>query len=116
MNSAEILAIQKSLLDQKSEILNKGNEFRKEQADRTPLADEAEAASHNVTDSISIHLYEKDRRTLYQIERALARINDQTYGQCESCGCEIEKRRLQAHPFSVLCVPCVEEAEAMRLQ
>lgn len=116
VNSTEIRAIQKSLLEQKCEILNKSHEFRKEQCDRTQLADEADVATKNFADHVSIHLQEKDRLTLYQIERALSKISSGTYGQCEGCGCTIENRRLQARPFSVLCIACVEEQESTRLQ
>lgn len=116
MNLTEIQALQHSLLEQKSVILNKSNEFRQEQSDRTPVGDEGEAASKNVSESISIHLYEKDRRTLYQIDRALGKIADGTYGQCESCSEVIGERRLEVHPFSTLCIDCMEELESNRPQ
>lgn len=112
MNSTEINALQHSLLEQKSLILNKSHEFRQEQSDRSPAGDEGEAASVNVSESISIHLYEKDRRTLYQIDRALGKIADGTYGQCESCADLIGQRRLEVHPFSTLCIACMEDLES----
>lgn len=111
MNSTEIDALQKSLIEQKSAILNKSHEFRREHLERAPVADEAEVASGSVDEGISIHLHEKDRRTLLQIERALGKIADGTYGICESCAAEINHRRLQVHPFSTLCVSCMEEQE-----
>lgn len=116
MNSTEIDALQKSLLEQKSAILNKSHEFRRDQLERQPVADEAEVASGTVDESISIHLYEKDRRTLLQIERALGKIADGTYGMCESCAAEIGRRRLQVHPFSTLCISCMEEQESNLFQ
>lgn len=111
MNSIEIQALQQSLLEQKSLILNKSHEFRIEQADRSSRGDEAEVASVNVAEDLSLHLHEKDRRTLFQIERALAKISSGTYGQCESCSAEIGNRRLAVRPFSTLCVSCMEEQE-----
>lgn len=116
MNSAEVDALLKSLLEQKSAILNKTNEFRAEQSRRAPIADEADIASGIIEESISINLHEKDRRTLIQIERALAKIANGTYGQCESCGCSIGRRRLEVHPFSTLCVSCMEERETFTFQ
>ncbi|MBX2988145.1 MAG: TraR/DksA family transcriptional regulator [Bdellovibrionaceae bacterium] len=116
MNPGEIQAmiqtLHESLLEQKSLILNKSYEFRQEQCNRAPVSDESEAASGNLEDSISIHLHERDRRTLYQIERALGKIADGTYGQCEACAYPIGPRRLQVHPFSTLCVSCMEEQES----
>lgn len=116
MNSTEIEALLKSLLEQKSSILNKSYEFRQEQSNRSNEGDEAEVASSNVADNISIHLHEKDRRTLLQIERALGKIADGTYGQCEGCAAPIGRRRLQVHPFSTLCIDCMEEQESHLFQ
>ena len=112
MNTTEIQQIHRSLLDQKSELLNKSTEFRREQLDRPSISDESELASSIVEENISFHLHEKDRRTLYQIERALGRIADGTYGQCESCQGEITMKRLVVRPFSSLCISCMEEAES----
>jgi len=43
---------------------------------------------------------------LERTERALAKLDEGTYGVCDSCGGPIPPRRLQAMPDSVLCVPC----------
>jgi DnaK suppressor protein len=48
---------------------------------------------------------------LLQAERALARIEDGTYGICESCGNPIGKARLQAFPRATLCVTCKQREE-----
>jgi DnaK suppressor protein len=45
-------------------------------------------------------------RTLESIERALERIEDGRYGVCTSCGTFIEKGRLEAIPFTQLCISC----------
>ncbi len=44
--------------------------------------------------------------TLARAERALEKLDDGTYGRCDSCGGEIPPRRLEAMPDSVLCVTC----------
>jgi DnaK suppressor protein len=41
-----------------------------------------------------------------RIERALAKLDEGTYGICDSCGRPIAPRRLEAIPESVLCVEC----------
>ena len=43
---------------------------------------------------------------LARTERALAKLEDGTYGRCDSCGAEIPPRRLEVMPDSVLCVSC----------
>jgi DnaK suppressor protein len=44
--------------------------------------------------------------SLARTERALAKLDDGTYGLCDSCGRPIPGRRLQAMPESTLCVDC----------
>ncbi len=51
------------------------------------------------------------RDLLEQTERALARIESETYGSCESCGEPIGKARLQAFPRATLCVKCKQREE-----
>jgi DnaK suppressor protein len=45
-----------------------------------------------------------------RIERALAKIDDGTYGTCDRCGKPIAQGRLQAAPESVLCIDCARTA------
>jgi DnaK suppressor protein len=43
---------------------------------------------------------------LRDVERALAKLDDGTYGLCDNCGRVIPAARLEARPSSVLCAPC----------
>ena len=56
-------------------------------------------------------LANNSRGLLVQAERALLRIEDGTYGVCESCGNPIGKARLQAFPRATLCVSCKQKEE-----
>lgn len=111
LTETEMTQLKESLLFQKSAILNKTHEFKVEQSDNSVVADEAEAASQDISNNISIHLHERDRNVLYAIERALSKIDDGTYQICESCGEMIGARRLQARPFTSMCIDCMEEQE-----
>ena len=116
MNATELDKVKSSLLAQKSAILNKTNEFKSEQKDLSlAISDEAEAASVDVSNNLSIFLLERDRSALFLIERALGKIADCTYGLCEECGSEISVKRLQARPFASLCIECMEEQENNQL-
>jgi RNA polymerase-binding transcription factor DksA len=44
--------------------------------------------------------------TLGEIDAALARIEDGTYGRCAGCGTEIPEERLELRPFASRCVAC----------
>ena len=50
-------------------------------------------------------------RTIQQIEEALHRIEDGTYGVCASCGQLIRKPRLMNQPFVLTCMECQSEME-----
>jgi len=43
-------------------------------------------------------------QTLAQIDRALARLDEGSYGVCERCGKPIAEERLQARPWATLCI------------
>ena len=49
-------------------------------------------------------LEEGAQQRLEQIDRALARLDDGTYGSCERCGKQIVAERLQARPWATLCI------------
>lgn len=54
------------------------------------------------------------RNLLGQVTEALDRMDAGTYGTCASCGREIEEGRLEALPFSTLCMDCKELEERNR--
>lgn len=115
MNATDLSFFKTFLLEQKSSILNKSNEFKHEQAsERSNISEDAEAASLELSANLSIHLHERDRMILFQIDRALGKLEDGSYGQCESCTEIIGAKRLKASPFATLCVACKEEQEDPR--
>jgi len=60
---------------------------------------------------ISHILTDRDRGKLDAIDEALSRVDDGTYGLCEDCGAEIAEGRLDALPFTRLCVTCQSDRE-----
>lgn len=50
------------------------------------------------------------RGQLTEIDAALARIDDGTYGSCARCGGQIEDGRLEARPATTWCIACAREA------
>lgn len=57
-------------------------------------------------------LREKDAALYRSIRAALERIENQTYGYCASCGCHINRKRLDALPWAELCLDCQEANES----
>ena len=55
----------------------------------------------------ALEVIEKTETTeIHQIEAALKRISEGTYGTCAKCGAPIDPRRLKALPTAATCVPC----------
>ena len=73
--------------------------------------DSADAAFDAGSDEIASQLAELEARELSQIERALARMKQGTYGLCEVCQVKIPVVRLNALPYSTTCVRCQREME-----
>ncbi len=48
----------------------------------------------------------RQRQEIAQIEEALERIEDGSYGKCVNCGRDISTRRLRAIPFALQCIEC----------
>ena len=73
--------------------------------------DQADVGSTTFERDHEMSLANNARDMLMQTERALTRIDDGSYGVCESCGKAIGKGRLQAFPRATLCVSCKEREE-----
>ena len=79
--------------------------------DANDLPDEMDLASSEYLQSFTFRLRGRERGLLDKIEKALGRIDDGSFGQCDSCGEEISTKRLEARPEATLCIQCKEEQE-----
>jgi RNA polymerase-binding protein DksA len=68
--------------------------------------DFAEQAVERQNDEVLHSLDDAIRAEIAQIEKALARLDDGSYGRCEGCGRSIATKRLEALPFATRCVAC----------
>lgn len=68
-------------------------------------------ASATVDREIDYSLGENSEQVLHEIEAALKRIGDGTYGTCTECGKEIGAERLEAVPWVALCIDDARNAE-----
>ena len=71
----------------------------------------AELGSDNFDRELTLSLVGTENEALDQIEAAIERIEDGSYGQCEECGGKIPKSRLEAIPYVALCVRCASQQE-----
>jgi DnaK suppressor protein len=101
-----LLEMKRQVMREISEDLRHGREGAKDDG-----MDTYDLASEERDREISFILSDREREKLQAIEDALERINDGTYGICESCDSEIAPGRLEALPFTRLCVSCQAERE-----
>jgi DnaK suppressor protein len=103
-----------TLLDMKAQVLRGIRDDLKEdrEGQKDDGRDTYDVASEERDREINYLLTDRDRSKLLSIDQALERIEEGTYGICESCEGEITAERLKAMPFTRLCVQCQSEREA----
>ena len=70
------------------------------------IQDVADMAVESYTKEFNFGKSSGDRHVLQQIREALERIKDKTYGVCTNCENSIQPKRLEAVPWTGLCVQC----------
>ena len=71
---------------------------------------QAAAASHVFEQQRDLALRDRSRTELGQIEAALRRLDDGSYGSCTNCGKPIAPERLEAIPWAPLCIDCARKS------
>jgi DnaK suppressor protein len=79
--------------------------------DPSDLPDEMDLASAEYTQSFEFRLRGRDKSLLSKLDLAIKKIDDGTFGNCESCDEPIGKKRLEARPETSLCIRCKEDQE-----
>jgi RNA polymerase-binding transcription factor len=105
-----LLRLHKSLLARRDHLRKKLTE-ELSSLHSNGAGDSADVAFETGSDEMASQLAEFDARELTQIERALARLKQGTYGLCESCQKKIPVGRLNALPYTTLCIECQREME-----
>jgi len=71
----------------------------------------ADVATDNYDREFSLGFASNDRKSLYELEDALKRVEEGTYGICQDCKSFIAKTRLKVVPQARLCVKCQQKRE-----
>ena len=114
MSTAEAKHFRELLLQKRREILKNVTEFedealRKSRLDATgdlscmPIH-MADLGTDNYEQEFALGLMDSERKLLREIDLALGRIENKTYGICEGTGKPIPKARLEAQPWARYCV------------
>jgi DnaK suppressor protein len=109
----EIQAFKKELEEMKQQIQKNLNYSSSEMNSlrENELKDEADHALVQKGENIVKTLLDRQHETLEAIDRSLERIENGTYGICESCGNDINIERLKVKIFADYCIVCREIME-----
>jgi DnaK suppressor protein len=80
-------------------------------ADEDSAQDIADRAASSYTKEFLFSQSNNDRQLLQMVENALSRIREGSFGECISCGKEINPKRLEAVPWTRHCIECQEKLE-----
>src|SRR5262249_44728074 len=109
-----LLRLHKSLIARRDELRKRlGIELKglRNFKSADPTGDSADLAFDTGSEEVASQLAELESRELGQIERAITRLKQGTYGVCEGCQKKIPVARLNALPFSTTCIECQREME-----
>ena len=102
----------KMLLEEKQRVMNNSRKNLDDiKVDVDDLPDETDLAASEVSQALAFKLRDRERLLLAKIDEALQKIEEGSFGICESCEEPIEIRRLEARPVSTLCIACKEREE-----
>jgi len=114
-----LLDLKKALISKKANILKEVKEeiSRYVSGDNKQLVDtandEGDWAQIDISEDLSLQRLSAHRKIMYNIDEAVRKIEEGTYGICEDCGEEISEKRLLVLPAATLCVDCQENREEL---
>jgi RNA polymerase-binding protein DksA len=117
LTAAEIEKFRELLLAKRRELLGnvstmEDETFKKERSELSSMPFHmADAGSDNFEQEFSLDLMDSEKNMLKEINDALGRIGEGTFGVCEGKGESIPKARLNAIPWARYCVACAEMQE-----
>jgi DnaK suppressor protein len=113
MDKKKIEAFRKRLETRRNELREMvvRNQQDGRTADDEATQDVADRAASSYNKEFLFSQSNNDRQLLNMVDGALARMREGSFGECVSCGKEINAKRLEAVPWTRHCIECQEKAE-----
>jgi len=121
LTAADMEHFKQMLLEKRREILVNVNEMEDETLKKSRLdaagdlssmpIHMADIGSDNYEQEFTLGLMDSERKLLKEIDDALQRVEQGTYGICEGTGKQIQKARLEAQPWARYCVEYARKLE-----
>jgi DnaK suppressor protein len=96
----------RALLEEAGKAVNGMGQERSED-----FPDPTDRASLESDRNFQLRIKDRERKLIQKIKEALDRIENGTFGTCESCGKPISEKRLMARPMTTQCIDCKTEDE-----
>jgi DnaK suppressor protein len=114
MKKKDIEFFKELLTRRLSELLNQaGNTVSGMTAPKENFPDPTDRASLEADRNFMLRIRDREHKLIKKIKKALERIDNGTFGICESCGEDIAIKRLKARPVTSQCIECKSKEEAL---
>jgi DnaK suppressor protein len=112
LSAKDVAHLRELLLQERLGVLGRlENHVGEVTSDDSILTDEIDIASRHQDQAFLLRLADKERKLLKEIDRALTKIEDGSYGVCEGTGEPIGLRRLEARPWARYSIAYKEQLE-----
>jgi DnaK suppressor protein len=113
MDKKRLEYYKKKLTTRREELLRTIARTQQEgrEADEDPTVDLADKAANSYTKEFLFGQTHNERSLLQLVDDALARIREDSFGECISCQAELQQKRLEAVPWTRYCITCQEKKE-----
>ncbi len=111
LTKAELEEFKENLISERKRLLAESQNKTSMGDDGGKLPDEVDLATAEYEAAFAYRLRDRDKFLLKKIDKALERIEEGEYDECEECGNIIAKKRLMARPVATRCIVCKEEQE-----
>jgi len=111
MREKKLKEIRKKLTQQREELISEAGIALTALPGETLFPELGDQASAEIDRNFMLKLKGRERKLLAKIDEAIEKIDNGTYGVCETCGEEINLRRLEARPVTTMCIECKTEQE-----
>ena len=112
MNDKQLKKFKIQLEDMRDKIISDADQTLSEMTTQTGnIPDPNDRATVESDRNFELRLRDRERKLMSKIEEALARLDESSFGVCDSCGEDITLKRLEARPVAKYCIDCKTKQE-----
>jgi DnaK suppressor protein len=117
LNQKELKSFRSLLKQRRQELITGKANADEGGLDEENFSDPTDRATFESDRDSILRIRERERKLIMKIDSAMKRIDQGTYGRCESCNERIDLKRLKARPVTTFCIDCksIQEAEERKL-